>query len=131
VVVLPTPNAASPDSVRSMSLDLFFDYLGVRLNGAKAGDRKLTINARFPDLQADYVLLVRNGALTHREGSSDAADVSLTVNRSDFNDVILGQTKLTEQIAAGTAKLDGNADALHEFIELLDTFEFWFNIVTP
>ncbi|MQV60705.1 alkyl/aryl-sulfatase, partial [Sinorhizobium meliloti] len=32
VTELPTPNTASPDTVRAMSLDLFFDYLGVRLN---------------------------------------------------------------------------------------------------
>src|SRR5262249_14811409 len=44
VAVLPTPNTASADSVRSMSPELFFDYLAVRLNGAKAGNRKITIN---------------------------------------------------------------------------------------
>jgi alkyl sulfatase BDS1-like metallo-beta-lactamase superfamily hydrolase len=71
------------------------------------------------------------GALSHREGVDDGADVSVTVDRGQFNDVILGQTTIGDQIAAGTAKLNGDADALHEFIELLDTFEFWFNIVTP
>ena len=30
----------SPDVVRAMSLDLFFDYLGVRLNGDKAEGRR-------------------------------------------------------------------------------------------
>ena len=38
VAQLPTPNTASPDTVRAMTLDLFFDYLGVRLNSEKAGD---------------------------------------------------------------------------------------------
>jgi alkyl sulfatase BDS1-like metallo-beta-lactamase superfamily hydrolase len=131
VAILPTPNTASADSVRAMSPTLFFDYLGVRLNGTNAGDRQITINLRFPDLDADYALMVRNGALSHREGSHDDADVSVTVDRSKFNDVILGQTTLADQIAAGTAQLQGSEDALHEFIGLLDTFEFWFNIVTP
>jgi alkyl sulfatase BDS1-like metallo-beta-lactamase superfamily hydrolase len=45
--------------------------------------------------------------------------------------VILGQTTLAEQIKNGTATLEGDHNALHEFIDLLDTFEFWFNIVTP
>jgi alkyl sulfatase BDS1-like metallo-beta-lactamase superfamily hydrolase len=131
VMVVPTPNAASADSVRSMSPELFFDYLGVRLNGGKAGGKKITINARFPDLDANYTLMVRNGALTHRNGAHDTPDVSVTIDRSQFNDVILGQTTLPDQISAGTAQVDGNVDALHEFIGLLDTFEFWFNIVTP
>ena len=30
----------SPDVVRAMSLDLFFDYLGVRLNGEKAEGKR-------------------------------------------------------------------------------------------
>ena len=41
---LPAPNTASPDTVRAMSLDLFFDYLGVRLNGPKAAGK--TIGSR-------------------------------------------------------------------------------------
>jgi alkyl sulfatase BDS1-like metallo-beta-lactamase superfamily hydrolase len=131
VAVLPTPNTASADSVRAMSPELFWDYLAVRLNGAHAGDRQITINVSFPDLQANYALMVRNGALTHRNGAHDAADVSVTIDRSQFNDVILGQTTLPDQISAGTAHVDGNVDALHEFIGLLDTFDFWFNIVTP
>ncbi len=131
VMVLPTPNTASPDSVRSMSPKLFFDYLGVRLNGAKAGGKKITINARFPDIDADYTLMVRNGALTHRAGHHDNPDASVIVDRSKFNDVILGQASLADQIADGTAQLQGDQDALHQFVSLLDTFEFWFNIVTP
>ncbi len=57
-------------------------------------------------------------------GARDDADVTVTVDRARFNDVILGQTTLPEQIAAGTARIDGNAAALHEFIDLLDRFEF-------
>ena len=131
VAVLPTPNAASADSVRAMSPELFFDYLGVRLNGAKAGDRMVTINVSFPDLDADYALALRNGALNHRKGSHDSPDVSITIARSNFNDVILGETTLAGQIEEGTAQLAGDESVLHEFISLLDTFDFWFNIVTP
>jgi alkyl sulfatase BDS1-like metallo-beta-lactamase superfamily hydrolase len=45
---LPTPNAASPDSVRAMSTELRFDYLAVRLNGSKAGDRAMTLGLTLP-----------------------------------------------------------------------------------
>jgi alkyl sulfatase BDS1-like metallo-beta-lactamase superfamily hydrolase len=114
-----------------MSPELFFDYLGVRLNGAKAGNQKITINVSFPDQDADYTLIMRHGALTHRKGHHDNPNVTITIDRSQFNDVILGQTTLPDEVAAGTATVEGDARALHEFIELLDTFEFWFNIVTP
>jgi alkyl sulfatase BDS1-like metallo-beta-lactamase superfamily hydrolase len=36
VMQLPAPNTSSRDTVSSMSLEMFFDYLGVRLNGEKA-----------------------------------------------------------------------------------------------
>jgi alkyl sulfatase BDS1-like metallo-beta-lactamase superfamily hydrolase len=31
----------------------------------------------------------------------------------------------------GDAKIKGRKEALYEFLGLLDTFSFWFNIVTP
>ena len=45
-----TPVTASPDTVRAMTLDLFFDYLGVRLNGPKAAKQNLSLNFVFPDI---------------------------------------------------------------------------------
>ena len=51
--------------------------------------------------------------------------------RAALDDIILGTTNLPDSIAAGTVELTGNADAVHELVSLLDTFEFWFNIVTP
>jgi alkyl sulfatase BDS1-like metallo-beta-lactamase superfamily hydrolase len=39
----------SPDLVRAMSLDLFFDYLAVRLNGEKAEGHRFVLNWIFPD----------------------------------------------------------------------------------
>ena len=39
----------SPDLVRAMSLDLFFDYLAVRLNGEKAEGQRFVLNWLFPD----------------------------------------------------------------------------------
>ena len=47
---LPTPNTASPDSVRAMSTALFLDYLAVRLNGSKAGDRTMTLVLTLTDV---------------------------------------------------------------------------------
>src|SRR5207245_10731101 len=46
----------SPDVVRAMSLDLFFDYLGVRINGERAEGRRLVIDWVFTDLRRRYVL---------------------------------------------------------------------------
>ena len=49
---LPLPSSASPDAIKAMSLDLFFDYLGVRLNGAEAGEARIALNWEFTDSQS-------------------------------------------------------------------------------
>jgi alkyl sulfatase BDS1-like metallo-beta-lactamase superfamily hydrolase len=128
---LPTPNTASADSVRAMDMPLFFDYLGMRLNGKEAGDRRITIACVLPDIEETWTLLLRHGTLSHRKGADEEADATLTIERSDLNEVILGRARLADLIDAGTAKVDGDSGALHELIGLLDEFEFWFDIVTP
>jgi alkyl sulfatase BDS1-like metallo-beta-lactamase superfamily hydrolase len=75
--------------------------------------------------------MVRNGALSHRAREADDSDVTVTIARSDLNDVILGTAPLADQVADGRARLDGDEQVLHDFIALLDDCEFWFNIVTP
>lgn len=128
---LPTPSTASADNVRAMSMPLYFDYLGMRLNGAKAGDRRLTLVCVLPDLSESWTLSLRHGTLSHRSGADADADATLSVNRSDFDEVILGTVKLPDLVAAGTARIDGDEQAIHDLLDLLDDFEFWFNIVTP
>src|SRR5262249_26876534 len=43
------PNAASPDTVRAMPVDLFFSYLAIRLNGEPAGGLELAFSLHFHD----------------------------------------------------------------------------------
>ena len=100
---LPTPNTASPDSVRAMSTELFLDYLAMRLNGAKAGDRAITLALTLPDIGETWTLMVRNGALSHRKGAADDADARVTIDRAHLDEVILGVAPLPDQIAAGHA----------------------------
>jgi len=129
---LPAVHTASPDSVRSMSLDLFFDYLGVRLNGPKAAGKKVTLNLEFPDTKEKYVLALRNGALSHTSNKQvKDADATITMSREALNQIILGQTSLDKEISSGNVQVQGNKEALGELVSLLDQFEFWFNIVTP
>jgi len=131
VVVLPTPNTASPDTVRAMSLDLFLDYLGVRLNGPEAAKQDLTIGLELTDQGGAWTLLVRNGTLSHRAGVTDASEVTVSINRDSLNKVILGEATLSDLRAAGAVEVQGDDKVLEQFVGLLDTFEFWFNIVTP
>jgi alkyl sulfatase BDS1-like metallo-beta-lactamase superfamily hydrolase len=122
---------ASADTIRAMTPDLLFDYLGVRLNGEKAAGKKIALNVDFTDLKQKYALLVENGVLIYETKFADTADATLTLTKSTLDDINLGDTTLQKAIDAGNVKLEGNEQAVTEFLGLLDTFPFWFNIVTP
>ncbi len=132
VMQLPAPNTASPDTIRAMSLDLFFDYLGMRLNGPKADGKRIVLNFDFTDVDQKYAVVMVNGVLNHTSNAKAAkADADITVTRATLNEIVLGQTTLAKAIAAGDVKIDGSEAKLEEMLSYLDTFEFWFNIVTP
>jgi alkyl sulfatase BDS1-like metallo-beta-lactamase superfamily hydrolase len=128
---LPTPNTASPDTVRAMTLEMFFDYLSVRLNREKAAKAKAVLNFDFGD-SGKYVLEMENGVLNHTANHlADNADATVTLSRDTLNKIILQETKLADAIQSGDVKITGDRAKLDELLSYLDSFEFWFNIVTP
>ena len=48
-----------------------------------------------------------------------------------MNEIQMGKLKLDDGINQNKVKVDGNRDSVSDFIGLMDTFPFWFNIVTP
>ena len=129
---LPTPNTASADTVRAMTPEMFFDYLSVRVNRAKAANAHVVLNVDFGKPEGTYLLELENGVLNHTAGiQAPQADANVTMTRDTLNGIILGQTKLADAVKNGSAKVNGNQAKVDELVSYLDTFEFWFNIVTP
>jgi len=129
---LPTPDTASPDTVRAMSLDLFFDYLAMRLDSEKAAGKRINLNLDFTDQNKKYALEMGNGVLNHTEGRSlPNADASLALTRDILNSIMLKQTTLKDAVASGGIKVQGDEGKLEELMSYMDSFDFWFNIVTP
>ena len=77
------------------------------------------------------MLLVANGSVSHSLERHDDDAEGLSMARAALDDIILGTMNLSDSIVAGSVDLTGDADTVRDFIWLLDTFEFWFNIVTP
>lgn len=131
VTKLPVPDTASPDTIRAMPIEMFFDFLGVRLNGDRAAGLTLAFNLELTDTNEKYVLGVENAAVHYSKGRSlPNADASIVMTRAALNDVMLGTATMEKQIVAGKAKLTGDPQKLASFVSCLDTFDFWFNIVT-
>lgn len=132
VIDIATPKSTNPDIVRATPLDMFFDLLAVRLIGEKAEDTVITLNAHFTDIDEQYVLRIEHGVLNYAKGrQADDADATLTTTRVVLDEVVLGEATMADKLATGQARIEGDPAKLVEFLSMLDTFEFWFNIVTP
>src|SRR5262249_7853864 len=106
---LPTPDTASPDTVKAMTPELFFDYLSVGINRPKAGNARMMLNVDLgKDGGGTYMLELENGVLNHTAGrQAGNADVSLSMNRDALNGIILGTAKLNDAVSSGAIKLIG------------------------
>jgi alkyl sulfatase BDS1-like metallo-beta-lactamase superfamily hydrolase len=126
------PAPQSPDTIQAMPLDMFLDYLGIRLNAERANGKTASFNLVLTDTKESRVLGVENSALHYsKEKTSSSADATVTMTRADLNSIMMGQTNMQKLVMAGSAKIDGNSQKLGEFVSWLDNFDFWFNIVTP
>jgi alkyl sulfatase BDS1-like metallo-beta-lactamase superfamily hydrolase len=122
--------STGPDMIRSMSTDLFLDFMAIRLNSKKAEGKHFTINLITPDNGEKYAVELSNATLTNIEGFlAKDADLSITVNRSDLDKVMMGAATLEQLFADGTAKFEGNIQILAELKGMLDQFELLFEIL--
>jgi len=132
ITAAQTPATASPDTERAMSDEMLFDFLGVRLNGPQAAAVHLTFNVTFADTEKTYRLEVANGVLNYFAAeASDTADTSIALKRADLDDIMMGTATFTDKLSSGAVQVDGDVAAFQTFLGLLDSFDFWFNIVTP
>jgi alkyl sulfatase BDS1-like metallo-beta-lactamase superfamily hydrolase len=123
---------ASSDTVSAMPLELFFDYLSIRLDGPKAEGKTIKINLDLPDTKDKYLLVVQYGVLQyHKDQQAKDADASLTMSRETLNEIIAGKLKVEQGITKGTIKMKGDSKKFEEFVSLLDTFDPWYQVVMP
>ncbi|KGD64337.1 beta-lactamase domain-containing protein [Alcanivorax nanhaiticus] len=127
-----TPDTASPDIINNLSLATLLDYLAVRYNGEKAAELTGTMNLSLTDTGDKVTIYLGNGVLNYTLGkTADDADVSITTTRGTLNQVNLGKTTFSDAIENGDVSIEGDGELLKSFSSSLDSFEFWFNIVTP
>jgi alkyl sulfatase BDS1-like metallo-beta-lactamase superfamily hydrolase len=122
----------SPDLVRAMTLDLFFDYLAVRLNGEKAEGVRFVLNWILPDLGQRYVLTLQNCALTYlAERQSDQADATVTLARPVLDRLVLRELTIEAAIDQGLVAIAGSRERVAQLFGLLDDFALMFDVIEP
>ena len=93
---------------------------------------QLTLNFSFPDINEKFVVELVNGTLHHIKGyQSENADATITMDRTVLNNIILQKLTLYKAIEDKKVTIEGNQQALTQLLGLMDSFNFWFNIVTP
>jgi alkyl sulfatase BDS1-like metallo-beta-lactamase superfamily hydrolase len=125
-----SPKTSGPDMIRAMTTGLFLDFLGIRMDSKKAEGMAFKINLVTPDNGEKYIIELSNQTLTNIEGyQADDADLTITINRADLEQVMMGAKKLTAQIEDGTAKLKGNQEVLKQLASTMVAFELGFEIL--
>ncbi|MBT8134647.1 MAG: SCP2 sterol-binding domain-containing protein, partial [Gammaproteobacteria bacterium] len=124
------PDTAGPDVVRAMSTELFLDFVGIRMDPDKAADMAFTINLNTPDNGEKFIVELSNATLTNIEGyQAEDADLTITINRTDLEPVMMGIKTLESQIADGTAKVKGDTSVIGKLASTLVVFDPRFEIL--
>jgi alkyl sulfatase BDS1-like metallo-beta-lactamase superfamily hydrolase len=130
VPVGESPRMKGADMVKAMSTQMFLDYLAIRLDGSKVEDMAFAINLITPDNGERYLMELSNSVLTSIEGYGDPeAALTITINRTDLESVMMGATTLDKQVESGKCTLVGDSSVFRTLMAAMAVFTPDFEIM--
>lgn len=137
---LPASHSLSESVMSAMTLDQYFDYMGLRFNAPKAEAAQVaptTINW-IVDNTEYYALELLDYALPYTSYNAERelppADVTLWLGRDVLNSIAIAphmSLAFIKAVEEGTIKVQGDGKRVAAILDMLDTFPANFNIVTP
>ena len=125
-----SPHATGPDVIRAMSTGLWLEYLGIRVDSKKAEGMAFVINLITPDNKEKYIVELSNATLTSIEGYQHSSpDLTLTINRSDLEKIMMGIKTMDELIADNLVKTQGDVAVIKKLESILTQFEIGFEVL--
>ncbi len=125
-----SPKSSGPDMVRTMSTELWLDFLSVRLDYKKAEGINFVINLVTPDNDEKYVIELSNVTLTNIKGvQAKNADLTITIDRADLEKTMMGAVSFDNQIKSGKAKLEKDRKPYDQLKTILVQFDMGFEIL--
>jgi alkyl sulfatase BDS1-like metallo-beta-lactamase superfamily hydrolase len=128
-------NAMGPALVRSMTVELLLDLIGVRLNGPRAVQLglELEINLVVSDRdEGTWSFGVRHGVVHARHAERNPqAVLEIRSTIAAFSEFCSGSKSLEELLESESLRVVGDPSPLHALADCLDVFEFGFEIVLP
>lgn len=128
----PITNSVSIDTVRAMPAGMFFDFLGIHVNGPMAAGIDVTVNFSFHDTGERYALSLRHSVLDYEPDTADPhAALSLAMPRAALDAVIEQGLPLSALADQEGVRATGDRGALERIADVMDVFDLWWPIVTP
>jgi alkyl sulfatase BDS1-like metallo-beta-lactamase superfamily hydrolase len=125
-----SPKTTTPDVIRAMSTELFLDFIGIRMDSRQIEGVEFKINLVTPDVGEQFVVELSNATLTNIQGfQADDAELTITIDRTDLEQVMAGAKSLRAQIDDGTATVSGDRAVLDQLAATLVAFELGFEIL--
>ena len=116
-------NANSPDVIRAMATEQWLDFLGISMDSSKAEGMHWTVNLVTPDNGEKFLIEMSNATLTSIKGfSKPDAELTITVNRTDLDLVMVGSKTFEQLEAEGKARFDGDRRPFNELRSILAVF---------
>lgn len=131
----PTPpnmGAVNADLLQSLDTGMFFDLLGVRLNGPAADGKHVVLNWVFPDTKEQFRVTLNNATLTWLpERQAQTPDATVTLSRATLNTILMKQNSFPRAIANGDIKIDGDPAKLMVLLQLIEEPKPLFPLIEP
>jgi len=125
-----SPKTSGPDMIRGMSTGVWLDFLAVRMDSTKVEGNQYSINLVTPDNGEKYAIELNNATLTSIEGyQAENPDLTITINRSDLNSIMMGAATFDDMIKAGKATFKGNREPFDLLRNSMVAFSMGFEIL--
>jgi alkyl sulfatase BDS1-like metallo-beta-lactamase superfamily hydrolase len=106
-----------------MPTGLFLDFIAIRMDASKTKGMAFTVNLVTPDNGEKYVIELSDQTLTNIEGYQvEDADLTVTIDRTDLETVMMGRKRLVTLIDEGVAKASGDKAILDQLAATLVAF---------
>lgn len=121
----------SPDILSQMTVENLLDYLAIKVVALKADGKDFTLNMNIPDINEKHYVELSNGNLNNVQVEEliDGADATLSINKSDINRLLLGQTTLDKLMKSKQAGINGDASILKTLNDISVDFDSQFEVV--
>lgn len=125
------PELGNADFIKAVPSRDLFDALAARFNPEKMDRDPYAIVFIFPDRDETISLLIEKSVMVPRYGDTEDAAARITIDRQDFDRLILGEAAPLGLVTGGKMSISGNRGAAAAMFDALDQPDFWFNTVTP